>query len=333
MRFRQKHTVEPLSVSIIIEWDNVRLSEMDRCKAMLKQLEIQIHQLLKETMYAEFSSEKTCLLSFRGPVEVLVLYNDEEIDGSAVEKTINETIETDNLDILLQLTPAPGQHYFQLKNFGATHAGGDLIVFLDSDVIPQEGWLPNLLGSFANPEIQVVGSNAYVDPYSLYAKAFALGWFFPLPAEDRNLNRCKYFFANGVAFRRDVFTKFPFPVPKAGTRGGCSKLAETLADYGISIYQNNAARLSHPPPNGLKHFIVRSLAREGCNDLLSCKMDTLRIIRKAIRSIIRNRRRANLSLVGVPVAICIMSAYYLLYLVGEFMSHMWPNFMQKHFRV
>src|SRR5688500_3373066 len=138
-----------------------------------------------DTTNSTASSPEQTFLSRFCEVEVMVFYNDKEIDESAVTKIIDDAINLDNLDIQLRVLPAPGQHYYQLKNFGTQHAKGDFIVFLDSDVIPEEDWLLHLLTSFANSEVQVVGSNVYIDPYNLYTKTFALGWFFPLRAEDK----------------------------------------------------------------------------------------------------------------------------------------------------
>jgi len=348
MSFQQEHTVEPLRVSIIIEWENVRLSELGRSKAMLRQLSAQILQLTDMTNGTASSPEQTFLSRFR-EVEVMVLYDDKEIDGSVIARIIEEVIKSDHLDIQLRLLPAPGRRYYQLKNFGAQRATGNFIVFLDSDVIPEEGWLLHLLAAFANPEVQVVGSNVYIDPSDLYAKAFALGWFFPLRAEDETLHKVHYFFANSVAFRKEVFAKFAFPVLKGTSRGACGKLAQTLTEHGVGIYQNRAARLSHPPPNGLKHFIIRALA-EGRDHLLfhkhigapdKAKLHKLPksfehfrfLTTRAAQSIVKNRACVNLSLACVPGAVWIMSVYYLLYLMGEIMTRVSPSFMEKHFEI
>jgi cellulose synthase/poly-beta-1,6-N-acetylglucosamine synthase-like glycosyltransferase len=81
--------------------------------------------------------------------------------------------------IQLRIIPASGLHYYDLKNFGAKHSKGELIIFLDSDVIPENGWLIGLLESFQRPDVLVVGGNTYMTEGSLYEKSLALLYFFP----------------------------------------------------------------------------------------------------------------------------------------------------------
>lgn len=62
-----------------------------------------------------------------------------------------------------------------------------MIVFLDSDVIPEEGWLAGLLRAFRNPAVQVVCGGTYISLEGLYSKTVALFWFFPLREEGDGL--------------------------------------------------------------------------------------------------------------------------------------------------
>ena len=339
---------QPLRATIIIEWENVRLSELGRSRAMLAQLREQVDQLRQLRPGPSATPEQAFVSRFRD-VEVMVLYDDEELDGAAVAKIIAETLDSSGPALPLQLLPATGRRYYQLKNFGVERAAGDVIVFLDSDVVPEDGWLHHLLASFADPEVQVVGSDVYIDPKDLYGKAFALGWFFPLRAPDETLRPAHDFFANSVAFRREIIAEHPFPTLDGASRGACASLARTLRENGVTIYQNRAAHLSHPPPNGMKHFVVRALA-EGRDYVMfdgmtaATRGSLLGRMRKplahfrhlstrALRSITRSRSRVDLSPAGVPVAAGIMLTYYVVHLMGEIMTVMNPRFMQEHFEI
>ncbi len=50
-----------------------------------------------------------------------------------------------------------------------------------------------------------------------------------------------------------------FPVLPAQRRQ-CSALAQALQRDGYSIYRQSRSQVSHPPPNGLVHFIRRGLS-------------------------------------------------------------------------
>ena len=56
--------------------------------------------------------------------------------------------------------------------------------FLDSDVVPEPGWLDRLLDALAGPGVEVVAGGTYVEPVGLVGKTFALTWFFPLRGDD-----------------------------------------------------------------------------------------------------------------------------------------------------
>ena len=149
----------------------------------------------------------------------------------------------------MRLLPAPGASYYQQKNTGAAAATGDVVVFLDSDVVPEEGWLESILRPFALPWVRCAAGNSYVDTGSVYGKAFALTWFFPLRDHDGRRGLVAHFYANNVAFRRDFFLARGFADDGGLARGACRRLAESIRAEGHKIAYDGAARVSHPPPN------------------------------------------------------------------------------------
>lgn len=153
-----------------------------------------------------FHEHAASLARFSEPVEMIVLYNDEEIEGVTVAAIVSDHISSSDPDIRVRIVPAPGMAYYELKNHGVRQANGDLIPFLDSDVIPEERWLENLLGLFARPEVKVSSGNAYIDPDSFVAKSFALTWFFELPGGDARVYETGHFWANNVVFTGEVMT-------------------------------------------------------------------------------------------------------------------------------
>jgi hypothetical protein len=216
-------------------------------------------------------------------------------------------------------------------------------VFLDSDVIPEPGWLPGLLGSFADPAVEVVCGNCYLDTGDLVSKSLALAWFFPLRDGREVLARQDSFFANNVAFRREVAVRYPF-VPLEGTsRGACRLLARRLTEDGRGLFVNTAARVSHPAPNGLRHLLLRGLA-QGRDNLLfdrtigrgaagASLTRAVRMQTRAWKRIVRHRRTVALGVLGVPAALAIASMYYACYAVGDAATRVAPGWAGRHLRV
>jgi GT2 family glycosyltransferase len=252
------------------------------------------------------------------PLEVLLVH-----DGEAPPRT---WLEDCGMPPVWREVAAPGAGYYDLRNLGAARASGDILVFLDSDAIPDDGWLSGLLDPFDDPAVLVAAGCAYIEPDSLYSRAFALAWFFPLREEPKPRTPADGFFVNNVAFRRSTFLAHPFtPVPGT-SRGACVALARELRDAGITIWKTTAAQVSHPPPHGGRHFVVRALAQG--RDRLARERgwratavgSLVRLVRHcggSLRAILRGRDRVGLSRAAVPGALAIAWTYYGLYFAGE----------------
>jgi len=318
-----------LQVSFILEWENVKTSELARCKKMLRILAAQANAIRKaQPGYQEM-----------GRFELFVLYDEQKLEPKPIEAIIRQEMGADNSDFKLQLIGAEGgqKQYYNLKNAGARLAGGDILVFIDSDVVPNPGWLVGMLAPFTDPDIQVVGGNCYIDPYNLYARTFGLFWFFPLKPEDSILRKAERFFANNVAFRKEVFHNHPFPaMPNGVARGSCARLAAELRQNGITIYRATSARVSHPPPPSfVKKALSNGRDRElrqreaGVQSLLRALTDFCRNVFLAIRNVVTHHHKVDMSTVLVPGAILIVLAYNSLSLVGQLMTKIAPEFMRK----
>jgi cellulose synthase/poly-beta-1,6-N-acetylglucosamine synthase-like glycosyltransferase len=314
------------NISIIIEWENYILADMGRSLSMLQRLKQQIPILGR-------------------PVELIVLFNPGQIDRFALETEIYKILEVnaESALLVLRVEEVSGKHYYELKNEGVKLANGEIIVFVDSDVIPEDGWLVNIVRPFFdNTGIKVLAGNSYIDYEDVYSKAFALSWFFDLRVQEQDIGiRNAGFYANNVAFRKEVITEFPFPkMPDGVTRGSCYMLYKQLESAGISVWTNTAAQVSHPAPNGFSHFYTRALA-EGRDHFLTDQpafLDFFRNsyverIRRSFKRIIRDREKVNLSLWQAPVAIGIMTAYYSLYLIGGFIALLMPGYAKASWKI
>lgn len=231
------------SFAIVIEWENARFAELARTRAMLASLRAQLAALARQ-----------------GPIsaDVILLYNEFQIDGRIVHDTVAECFPPADVPARVQIIPTKGFTYYQQKNFGATQTDADIVILLDCDIIPEDGWLAGMLSTFADPKVQVVAGETYVSLEGWYSKAFALFWFFSLRDPSDRLATASLFHANNVGWRRATFLRWPFPdVP--GYRSQGDVLVRDLHDAGITIYLQKKARASHPVPLGLWYFTARAL--------------------------------------------------------------------------
>jgi hypothetical protein len=287
--------VTALRVSLVVEWDNVRLAGASRARAMLERL---VEELCADD---------------RPSVEVLLVHDGRPGDVAEARRILTPT----GVDV--RVVAAPGCDYYELKNAGAREARGELVVFLDCDVVPDPGWLAAIVAPFADPEVAVVaGATRLVAPVSLWAKLVAPTFVFPLTTPPGPVAPTDGFFANNVAFRRSTAVAFPFP-PVAGTsRVSCVALTQRLAEANHVIMRNPSARVTHPAPHGLGNTVRRALvhgrdtavlAEHGVGAPASARAWARRT-RELVGDVIRMRRTVGLPSVALPLAIAVAVAYY-----------------------
>jgi len=222
----------------------------------------------------------------------------------------------------------------------------ELVVFLDSDVVPEPGWLAGLLGTFRDPSYDVVGGSTFLDIDRFASRAFALFWFFPLRHDREGLRESRHFFANNVAFRREVIATNPFPKLPA-LRGSCSILAQELMAKGHRIWINESSRVAHPPPNGVTHSLKRAMC-QGHDDLVlgnlrephrskSALVNALsrfrRRVKRAGKRIVRHRKDVGLGIGGTLYACALAVNYFFFYLVGLVISVFSRDYVYRRFPV
>jgi hypothetical protein len=232
------------TVAIVLEWENVLLAGMDRSRRMLTQLNAQV---------PAFAAARG--VSF----ELLVIFNPEDVDPAIPQAVVPEQIDVARWPGRIAYLQAPGVHYFEQKNFGAERAASDIVLFLDSDVIPEDGWLERILSQFDDPKNEVIAGCTYLDNRTVIERCFALFWFFPPKLPRPGLYDSPSFYANNVAFRRPVFLANPFPVAES-YRGQGAEMARGLLRKGHRIRRHGEAWVNHPSPNGLRHVLVRAVA-------------------------------------------------------------------------
>jgi hypothetical protein len=322
----------PKVISVVIEWENAKLSDLGRAERMLVQLGTQMAEAARKRDLS---------------AELIVLYDSDAIDPAVPATAIETQVDRAAWPGPIKLVPAPGQRYYDQKNKGAALASGEIVIFLDSDVVPDEGWLEGLLTALDDPHVSIVGGETYHATDTLHEKLFAAFWTFPTRHPSRGVYRCKNFYANNLAVRRELFLAHPFPDAPA-YRGQCATLAKSLMHQGIAIHRQGVSRVSHPPPEGARTFVVRALC-QGYDSVYWKRQrrfgplfdanpigSLVRFIRQLWEVLVRVATRAptvGLGPIGILAAIGLGFAYYGLKLVGEVVAFFAPGVIRDNLSV
>jgi glycosyltransferase involved in cell wall biosynthesis len=146
----------------------------------------------------------------------------------------------------------PSDGYYEAKNAGFSATRADVVAFADSDCVPCDDWLAQLFAPFARPEVQVVAGRTVYAPHAL-ADALTAVDFTMFPSA-LGAGCVRHFFANNVAFRRDVFAARPYEARGDTRRGACGVLAFALHREGIGIHYAPDARTRHAAPSTVREL-------------------------------------------------------------------------------
>jgi len=283
---------------------------------------------------------------FDGAVEVLVLFNPEQISGTVIEEILGRHLRITPArdDISVRTVSSPGLHYYDLRNHGARIARGGIIVCLDSDVIPEPGWLASLTGPIrSDPTISFVGGETHLDhTASFFDKSFALGWIFPMRSSDDSLRRGddRQFWANNMACRREFLLENPYPTRPDSheSRNACRRLRDQLAAQGIPIWRAGNARVSHPAPDGWSKALLHGLVEGRDNAIIYQQRGYGRLrrslraidfaigrLRQAVRNGLRKDRSFPVPAWQIPGVILLLTPYYLASIAGAWAQAWMPR--------
>lgn len=312
------HAVQPTPpehLSVIVELDNVLHGEVTRARTMLARLLDQIRENELELR-----------------VEVLVMYDETAIPPGDVQRIVTATTTAENP--FVRVVPTRGLRYYSLKNEGGRQAKGDILVFVDSDCLPEDHWLRRLLEPFHNSEVDIVTGNSYIDRDTFYAKTFAVGWYFPPRLPDGPLVTIREPFANTLAMRRPTFEQYPFPEETSLYMGQGITWHRTLATNRVPIFLNPSARVAHPPPVFLRSAIVNGYdTAQRTRQPGESKLQSLKVSYRGFRGnlsmmfrrITLGYREVGIPRAAVPVAIGLAGVYWSLWSMAELVARWAPR--------
>lgn len=303
-------------LSVIVEWDNARYYEIQRATLMLRRLLAQLGELGL-------------------PAEILLVFDARAIDEARVRAVVADLAGRTPVDVEIAAIPTQGLRYYQLKNEGARKSRGDILLFVDSDVIPDDGWLAALIGAFDDRAVQIVMADPYVDADTLYGKAFALAWYFPSRRTEGPPAPTTRSFVNSIAFRRETFRRHPFPEDRGLYIAQCIDFTQTLRGSGIDVYVHPRARIRHPPPTFFRsavingHDIVVRQRRAGDARARASYWRLRGNLATAAARVRTEHRTVGLSPRGACVAIAIASAYYVVSFLAEMLTWISPRLVHR----
>ena len=235
--------------SIILEWDTVQDAGIARAQRVLGALHRQIGALQP-------------LIAAR--TELILCYEEADIASEDLRGLLARAAGHAAWPCEVELIAVPtGTHYYNKKNIGARAATNDVVIFLDTDVVPEEGWLATMLEAFRDWSTSVIIGATALDHETPYEMAIALTWIFdPSTKEARGIQPLRRYSSNNIAFRRPLFLRFPFP-EHGSYRGQCAELQKSLIAAGIAVREQTDARAKHPPPKWFRGFLHRASAAGG----------------------------------------------------------------------
>ena len=277
--------------------------------------------------------------------EVIIVYDSDNFEHCQVEQFVNQQLEPCRSMIDLRIIPAAKLRYYELKNYGVQQSHQDIIILLDSDIIPKEGWLVAMLEPFQNPGTSILTAlHSY--PKSLCEKAFSVIWNWNFKSEngDQIYERDR-FSCHNAAFRREILEANPFP-PLPQFRGSCAVLGDRLRLQGYKILCQPKSRTYHPAPNGLQHFVAKALS-EG-HDIAIDRRRTRKVNEASmpndnqqnrlslheIFSHIRQKYRSiDLSRKETVCTLGIVFTYFLFMYIGFKVSSVKPELILRHLKL
>ncbi len=162
----------------------------------------------------------------------------------------------------------PETNYYDAKRLGFDACDAEIVVFGDTDCWPVPGWYASLVDRLTNATDAEVAAGRTTYPETLLGAAVStidFMYFAPDAQDAYTLN----FYANNVAFRRDVFARHFYEPAPGVYRGHCQRLGMRLRKHDVKIAFVPQARTYHELPASVSDFIALRLHRGSDAALLS----------------------------------------------------------------
>lgn len=188
---------------------------------------------------------------------ILYLYDRRKVPAGTIEGAVARVAPQLPALADLEIIPTEGLTYYKLKNFGVACTRTELAVMIDSDAVPQPGWLDGLLAPFDDPRVMAVGGFTRLGHEDFLSRAMALSWIFNLADEGARTERRNSVHVNNFAVRTAFFRDHPFPDLQAFKKQ-CVFWLRAIRSEGHLYVRSAAALAVHAPHPGIKFLIWRA---------------------------------------------------------------------------
>lgn len=135
--------------------------------------------------------------------------------------------------VILDLAGLPAS-YYQMKNAGAQIANGQLLVFLDSDLVPVYGSFNDLLAPVVRQECNAACGYTFFPTDSFLERCYALFWMFSIYKFPETLGVHQFLVSNTVVPRQWFIDRGSF-LQIGGFKVSCALFARALKESGSAI--------------------------------------------------------------------------------------------------
>lgn len=181
--------------------------------------------------------------------------NSKDHTKSVVEDKINE-----NTDVLIKYISEPQQGLSYARNRAVNEAKGELLLFVDDDVLVDRNWVLEHWYGFKNYDADIIGGPIEILwegrrpqwlPDNMLPKLCYLDmgdeYILLAPSDDRCL------FGANIGFRHSIFQKYGLFDVKLGVSGKGQLVGEEL-DYQLRVMENNG-RVIYIPKAKVQHRV------------------------------------------------------------------------------
>lgn len=150
--------------------------------------------------------------------------------------------------------------YYGSKDLGFDATSAEIVAFADADCWPAPHWLEALTSPFHDGAQVVAGRTAYREGVVGEALTTIDFLYFKSPLGE---GCTRNFYANNVAFRREVFQRFRYGEQRGFYRGTCQVLGMRLQEAGIPVRYVHEALTTHRLPDERAEWLRLRLLRGG----------------------------------------------------------------------
>lgn len=179
------------------------------------------------------------------PKEIIV------VDDGSIDKTAEAIAKFSHIKLISQANAGPAR----ARNVGAKAAKGDIIIFLDSDCVPETNWLEEMLKPFADNKVVGVQGAYKSKQKSIVARFDQLDIEYRYERMKR-AEKLDWIGSYSAAYRRDIFLKengFDESFPKAS--GEDAELSYRMAEKKYRLVFASSAIVYHTHPERFWKFL------------------------------------------------------------------------------